>query len=207
MVDKLLLLNPDEEIIILDNGSTYPPLLEWYYGLQCIVEVRMLKNEGHLAFWGIEMDKEIGEFFVYTDSDLELDDNLPKDWKDQLLELLQKYQMDKVALAIRLDDIPEHYRYKYQVLRNEHRWWQEEVEEGVFKAHTDTTFALMRNINDNCFPSLRVARNGFQCRHIPFYVDLNNLDPEEKYYLDNHDLNKVTQYTKQHIHPEKFTDI
>ena len=30
MVEKLLSLNPDEHIIIIDNESTYPPLLEWY---------------------------------------------------------------------------------------------------------------------------------------------------------------------------------
>ena len=207
MVDKLLLLNPDEQIIILDNASTYPPLLDWYDGLEGIVEVRMLKNEGHLAFWGTKMDKEVGDYFVYTDSDLELDPDFPKDWKEQLFELLQKYQMNKVALAIRLDDIPDHYRYKNQVLRNEERWWMEQVEEGVFRAHTDTTFAMMRNINDNCFESLRVAKNGFSCRHIPFYIDLDNLVPEEKYYLDNHDPHKVTQYTKQHKNPEIFTDV
>ena len=30
MLEHLLRLNPNEQIIILDNGSTYPPLLEWY---------------------------------------------------------------------------------------------------------------------------------------------------------------------------------
>lgn len=207
MVEKLLTLNPDEQIIILDNGSTYPPLLEWYDKVQGIIEVRKLKNEGHLAFWGIGMDKEVGEFFVYTDSDLELDENFPKDWKEQMLELIKSHKINKIALAIRIDDLPEHYRYRNQVKRNEGRWWLEEVEKGVFKADTDTTFALMRNIHDNCFPSLRVAKNGFICRHVPFYIDLDNLDPEEKYYLDNHDSRKITQYTKQHINPEFYGDI
>jgi glycosyltransferase involved in cell wall biosynthesis len=207
MVDKLLLLNSDEEIIILDNGSTYPPLLDWYDGLQGIVEVRMLGNEGHLAFWGIGMDKEVGDYFVYTDSDLELSPDLPKNWKEVLFDLINRYEINKVGLAIRIDDLPDHYRYKNQVRRNEGRWWLQEVEEGVYKADTDTTFALYRNIHDNCYESLRVAKNGFSCKHIPFYLDLNNLDEEERYYLENHDLNKTTQYTKQHIEPNKFTDI
>ncbi len=207
MVDKLLLLNPDEKIIILDNGSTYPPLLDWYDGLQGIVEVRMLGNEGHLAFWAIGMDREVGDYFVYTDSDLELSPDLPKNWKEVLFDLINRYEINKVGLAIRIDDLPDHYRYKNQVRRNEGRWWLQEVEEGVFKADTDTTFALYRNIHDNCYESLRVAKNGFSCKHIPFYLDLNNLDEEERYYLENHDLNKTTQYTKQHIEPNKFTDI
>jgi hypothetical protein len=207
MVEKLLFLNPDEQIVILDNKSTYPPLLSWYDSIQGSVEVRRLKNEGHLAFWGIGMDKEVGEFFVYTDSDLQLDENFPKDWKEQMLYLIRKYEINKVALAIRIDDLPDHYRYRNQVKRNEGRWWLQEVEQGVFKADTDTTFALMRNIHDNCFPSLRVAKNGFICRHVPFYIDLDNLDPEEQYYLDNHDSRKITQYTKQHINPEIYGDI
>jgi hypothetical protein len=207
MVEKLLSLNPDEQIVILDNESTYPPLLSWYDSIQGSVEVRRLKNEGHLAFWGIGMDKEVGEFFVYTDSDLQLDENFPKDWKEQMLYLIRKYEINKVALAIRIDDLPDHYRYRNQVKRNEGRWWLQEVEQGVFKADTDTTFALMRNIHDNCFPSLRVAKNGFICRHVPFYIDLDNLDPEEQYYLDNHDSRKITQYTKQHINPEIYGDI
>lgn len=207
MVEKLLSLNPNEQIVILDNASTYPPLLEWYKSVQGIIEVRMLKNEGHLAFWGIKMDEEVGDYFVYTDSDLELPEDFPTDWKEKMLDLLQKYDYNKVALAIRIDDLPDHYRYKRQVIRNEGRWWTETVEEGVYKADTDTTFALMRNIHDNCFASLRVAKNGFSCRHVPFYIDLNNLDPEEKYYLENHDLHKVTQYTKQHLNPEIYNDI
>ena len=207
MVEKLLSLNPDEQIVILDNESTYPPLLSWYDSIQGSVEVRRLKNEGHLAFWGIGMDKEVGEFLVYTDSDLQLDENFPKDWKEQMLYLIRKYEINKVALAIRIDDLPDHYRYRNQVKRNEGRWWLQEVEQGVFKADTDTTFALMRNIHDNCFPSLRVAKNGFICRHVPFYIDLDNLDPEEQYYLDNHDSRKITQYTKQHINPEIYGDI
>jgi hypothetical protein len=182
-------------------------LLSWYDSIQGSVEVRRLKNEGHLAFWGIGMDKEVGEFFVYTDSDLQLDENFPKDWKEQMLYLIRKYEINKVALAIRIDDLPDHYRYRNQVKRNEGRWWLQEVEQGVFKADTDTTFALMRNIHDNCFPSLRVAKNGFICRHVPFYIDLDNLDPEEQYYLDNHDSRKITQYTKQHINPEIYGDI
>lgn len=207
MVEKLLSLNPNEQIIILDNASTYPPLLEWYKSVQGIIEVRMLKNEGHLAFWGIKMDEEVDKYFVYTDSDLELPDDFPTDWKEKMLDLLLKYDYNKVALAIRIDDLPDHYRYKRQVIRNEGRWWTEQIEEGVYKADTDTTFALMRNIHDNCFPSLRVARNGFICRHIPFYIDLNNLDLEERYYLEHHDIHKVTQYTKQHINPEIYNDI
>lgn len=207
MVEKLLSLNPDEQIIILDNGSTYPPLLEWYQGINDRVEVRMGKNEGHLALWAIGLDRELGEHFVYTDSDLELNPDFPKNWKEIMLDLIYKYDIKKVGLALEVGDLPDFYRYKNQVVRNEGRWWLTEVEQGVFLADTDTTFALMVNNGHNEYKSVRVAKNGFTCRHMPFYVDLSNLSEEEKYYLDHHDLFFTTQYTKQHINPEIYNDI
>lgn len=207
MVEHLLRLNPEEGIVILDNGSTYPPLLEWYQKLSGNVSVRMQGNEGHLALWALGMQKELGDHFVYTDSDIELDPEMPENWKLQMLNLIEKYEINKVALAIRIDDLPDHYRYKNQVIRNEGRWWLEEVEKGVYRADTDTTFSLMRNVGDNPFQSLRVARKGFLSRHAPFYVNLEDLDPEERYYLDHHDGHKITQYTKQHKNPDLFNDI
>jgi glycosyltransferase involved in cell wall biosynthesis len=157
MVEKLLQLNPDEQIIIIDNGSTYPPLLEWYKTIN--VEVYFEKNEGHLALWATQLDKVLGEFFVYTDSDIILNEN-----------------------------------------------FLESVDEYLFKADTDTTFSFMKNFFDNCYPSLRITRPDMICRHHGWYLDLDNLDEEEKYYLE-HLENTTTQYSKQHKNPELYNDI
>lgn len=208
MVDTLLRLNENEQIIIIDNGSTYPPLLEWYKEMQHKIDIRMLKNEGHLALWANRIEKELGEYFVYTDSDLELPEDFPKDWKDRMFDVLFSHpNYIKVALAIRIDDIPDHYRYKNQVIRNEGAWWLNEIEQGIFDADTDTTFFLIKNTGDNTYRSLRIAAPEMTCRHIPWYIDLNNLDEEEKYYLENHDMFFLTQYTKQHIEIEKYSDF
>jgi len=217
MVDKLLELNPDEQIIIIDNGSTYPPLLNWYkamspYDYSNNVYVRFFGNEGHLALWATKIDKELGEYFVYTDSDIILPDDFPTEWKLIMFNLIRWYSgiYDKIALAIHIDDLPEHYRYKNQVIRNEARWWLEkhdtEMLNYLYKADTDTTFAMMRNFGDNCYKSLRIARPDMMCKHHGWYLDLDNLDEEEKYYLD-HLENKTTQYSKQHKNPELFTDL
>jgi hypothetical protein len=210
MVEKLLELNPDEQIIIIDNGSTYPPLLNWYKSIN--VDVRFFGNEGHLALWATKIDKELGEYFVYTDSDIILPDEFPTEWKLIMFNLIRWYSgiYDKIALAIHIDDLPEHYRYKNQVIRNEGRWWLEkydtEMLDYLYKADTDTTFAMMRNFGDNCYKSLRLGRPDMMCRHHGWYLDLDNLDEEEKYYLD-HLENKTTQYSKQHKNPELFTDL
>jgi hypothetical protein len=208
MVEKLLSLNPDEQIIIIDNGSTYEPLLNWYDEIKNKVDVRLGTNEGHLALWATKLYKELESYFVYTDSDIILSDDFPMDWKEIMLDTFKKYpEYNKVALAIHTDDLPDHYRYKNQVVRNEGAWWLEEVEKDLFVADTDTTFAMMKNFGDNCYRSLRLARPDLICRHHGWYLNLDELDEEETYYLENLGERVTTQYSKQHKEPLKYTDI
>ena len=93
------------------------------------------------------------------------------------------------------------------MIRNEGRWWLNEVEQNVFEADTDTTFFLMKNTGDNEYRSVRLARPDLIARHVPWYDDIQNLSEEEKYYLDNLGERVTTQYSKQHLEPHKYTDI
>ena len=211
MVDKLITLNGSEQIIILDNDSKYPPLLNWYKETMRNpfyknVSIHFGRNEGHLALWATGLYKELGEYFVYTDSDIQLNEHFPMDWKEIMLNLCIKHDT-KIALALRINDLPDHYRYKNQVIRNESPWWHFEAEKDLFVADTDTTFFMMRNFGDNEYRSYRIARPDMVARHIPWYHDLSNLDDEETYYLNNMGARVLTQYSKQHLEPEKYTDI
>jgi glycosyltransferase involved in cell wall biosynthesis len=206
MVDTLLMLNSEEQIIIIDNGSTYPPLLEWYDGVSDFIDIRYHGNEGHLAVWATGLYKELGSHFIYTDSDIELNNQFPKDWKKTMFDLWVKYNK-KVALAIKTDDLPDHYRYKNQAIRNEGRWWLNKIEKDIYQADTDTTFFLIENFGDNQYDSVRIAYQNMICRHSAWYLDLDNLSYEEQYYLNNLGSRVTTQYSKQHLDPEKFTDI
>lgn len=217
MVEKLLELNPKEYIIIIDNDSTYPPLLEWYEKMignpNNNVVVNFEKNEGHLALWATGLDKELGDYFVYTDSDIILPNEFHHSWKTILFNQLKwnEKSYQKVALGIHIDDLPDHYRYKNQVIRNESRWWLEKHDSIMFdylyKADTDTTFCMMKNFGDNCYKSLRLGRKDMMCRHHGWYLDLDNLNEEEKYYLEHLGESVTTQYSKQHKNPEFYTDI
>jgi hypothetical protein len=120
---------------------------------------------------------------------------MPKDYQRVMLEAALHYGHNKVGLALALDDIPEHYWLRDQVLRNEHRWWATPLAENVYVADTDTTFNLNRKVDQ--YSSIRLAGE-FTCKHVPWYIDINNLDPEEQYYYDHYDGYAHTQYTKQH---------
>ena len=195
LVEDLLERNT-KQIIIIDNESTYPPLLEWYDTVPKEVEVLRFHNEGHLALFGTGLVNKIEEdWCFYTDSDIQLNPNMPKDYQQIMLELGLKYGIDKISLALDISDLPHWYMFKDQVIRNEGRWWLDEVEKNVYRADTDTTFSLNKKVDQ--FQSLRMAGD-FTSKHMPWYLDLDNIDEEEQYYLDNCADNKLTQYTKQH---------
>jgi len=195
LVEDLLERNT-KQIIIIDNESTYPPLLEWYDKVPKEVEVLRYHNEGHLALFGTGLVNRIEEdWCFYTDSDIQLNPNMPKDYQQIMLDLGLKYGMEKISLALDISDLPDWYMFKDQVIRNESRWWLDEVEKNVYRADTDTTFSLNKKVDQ--FPSLRIAGD-FTSKHMPWYLDLDNIDEEEQYYLDNCADNKLTQYTKQH---------
>ena len=206
LVEHLLRLNPEEKIIIIDNKSSYQPLLDWYKEVENKIRIIYQDNHGHLAIWSIRLIKELGEWFVYTDSDIELNPNFPSNWKSIMLDFWHKYQV-KVALAIDIENLPDHYRFKNQVIRNEGRWWSNELEPHVFEAHTDTTFFLIKNFGDNQYDSVRLAHPNFVSRHVPWYLDLNNLDEEEVYFLKNLGDRQKTQYSCQNAEPFKYNDI
>jgi hypothetical protein len=195
LVEDLLERNT-QEIWIIDNASTYPPLLDWYNQVPNEVKVLRYHNGGHLALWSLGVVNNIPEDWVfYTDSDIELNPKMPKDYQRIMLEAAREYNHIKVGCALAVDDIPEHYWLRNQVLRNENRWWLEQIGPDVYLADTDTTFNLNRKAD--LFKSIRLAGD-FTCRHKPWYINMDSLDAEEQYYYDHYDGWSATQYTKQH---------
>lgn len=174
-------------IHILDNNSTYPPLLKWYK--DCGVTVKYLGQnaETQLVLWNsgyINEFKELYPWIVYTDSDIELNPDTPEDFIDNLIGYAKKYGVNKVGLALRLDDIHETNEYNTQAKEWEQQFWTNQLEEGVYKADLDTTFAVLKTTAPFQYGALRVAGN-YTARHMTWYTDFDNLDGEERYYLEN----------------------
>ena len=64
-------------LYIIDNQSTYPPLLEYYTRLPYPVYM-LNKNVGHLSLWETGIFKQFKDsYYAYTDSDLEILPNCP----------------------------------------------------------------------------------------------------------------------------------
>lgn len=185
-----LLEHQHQNIIIVDNQSTYPPLLNYYEKIKDRVTIeRMAKNDGHLVFWKNEslQSAYAKGYYVITDSDIIPNKNLPKDYLKDMMQILdQKKTWTKIGFALRLDDIPNHFKMKDKVLAWENKFWEDEVAPNLFNASVDTTFALYppRYKYDvgNFLHGGRITGD-FTARHGGWYIDNEHMTDEELFYF------------------------
>ncbi|MDH3347174.1 MAG: glycosyltransferase [Desulfobulbaceae bacterium] len=174
-----------KNIIILDNQSTYPPLLEYYRQNTFCTVIHLGANLGHKALWKSGVYKKIRNgYFCYTDPDLVPVAECPENLVSHLFELLCRYpNVVKVGSGLRISDIPDHYEHKDRVVVWESRYWQNPVEENVYNADLDTTFAIYRprTLHNTHFPALRTGEP-YVMHHTPWYEDVDRLTEEELFY-------------------------
>ena len=177
-----------KNIYIIDNASTYPPLLEFYQTVPHKV-FRLKKNIGFRSLWKTNLwYRFFFNYYVYTDSDVLLVDNCPKDFLKYLHFLLIKYpEVHKIGLSLKIDDLPNHYSKRSEVINWEKQFYEKEKEANVYIAPVDTTFALYRpfSTKGKCDGTVEMLRTGYpyQLEHLPWYIDSNNLDQEELFYI------------------------
>jgi len=174
------------EIVIVDNGSTYAPLLDWYAGVPH--KVVRLSNRGHTAPWSDEARAHIGtRFYVVSDPDMGLAET-PKDCLVHLQECLARHaRAGKIGLGLRIDDVPHESPYFDHVNRLERAYWQLPASgDGVRAAPVDTTFALYDKKLLHRY-AVGGGRTGhpYTARHLPWSVV--HPDDEFRYYLDHAD--------------------
>jgi glycosyltransferase involved in cell wall biosynthesis len=189
-------------IVILDNQSTYKPLLDWYKTLNDtpVVIYNCKHNYGPGALDRCRFEEEEfrsrylhiieNEYHVYTDSDVVPVDEIPNDFIDDMVEIAKKYEIPKLGLSLRIDDLPEHFSLKQQVIAHEgdffHRGYIADDKCQVFKAPVDTTFALNApGLNCGLYGEAYRMGGLYFARHAPWYYDTNNLPDDEKYYYQH----------------------
>ena len=179
-------------IIILDNDSTYEPLLNFYKN-ECKYKICYLNaNLGHLALWKSSVFNDYKySYYIYSDSDLELVEDCPENFIQKiLLEMQSNKYIQKIGLSLKTDNLPDCFDLKKDVMN-----WEEKFYGNIYKhnkdffvAHVDTTFAVYRPFayggsSDHHF----TLRTSFplMASHLPWYVDSKNLTIEDKFYIKN----------------------
>lgn len=176
-------------IYIIDNASTYPPLLEYYDKIPYTI-FRLKDNIGFLSLWKTGLYKKFkNQYFVYTDSDVVPCDNCPDDFISYFYELMRRYpRATKVGFSLKIDDLSDTFKNKSKVLEWEAKFWKTSLEKDIYRAAIDTTFALYRpNVKGGAyFHDFMIRTAGlYQAKHLPWYNDDNNPTEEEAYYVSN----------------------
>ena len=193
-------------IYIIDNASTYPPLLKYYE--ECPYTIfRLKKNIGHKSIWKTGIYKKFWKgFYVYTDSDIVPDENCPDNFIEHFHQIMMRYPLaTKVGFGLKLDDLPSSPLQK-TILEAETRYWKFQVEKDLFRAPIDTTFALYRpfsKTNVNWYMLHFRTAGKYIARHLPWYNDTNNLSNEEEFYLRSCSKN-ISTYARMSEPAESF---
>ena len=198
---------PYVEIVILDNGSTYPPLLEWYRETTHTV-LLLQENLGQCALWvhnrfttddvQLQFQRQ-GDWYAHTDADIVPREDCPHDALLVFKQLMEEHShLYKVGFGLEILDLPDHYALKDNVVNWENRFWQTGISPRAFSASIDTTFALHhKGRGSRVCPDLPPPHQGHQmdpalrtnypyvARHTPWYVDSNHLGEEERFYMEH----------------------
>lgn len=191
--------NGYSNIIILDNNSTYTPLLEYYKS--CKYKIIYLKqNLGYMALWKNDYFKEIkSKYYVYTDPDVVPNQDCPKDLVYQLYKVLKDHPtIEKAGAALKMDDLPLHYHMKSEVMKAEEPYWKKKIKEDVYDAAVDTTFALYRPLAFGNAEECKGYRLGgkYVIHHLPWYENTAN-PSEESLYYKNSIIKNTTVWSQQ----------
>lgn len=178
-----------KNIYIIDNNSTYPPLLEYYQTLPYKI-FYLKQNVGYLSLWKTGLFKQFKRsYYVYTDSDVIPSNISPSDYIEHFYRIMQKYKnAQKVGFGLRLDNLPDTYMHKNEVIKWENQFFKIELDEKIYKAVIDTTFALYRPYvhGPANFYALQI-RTGYPylAEHHPWYQDSANLSEEDIFYKNS----------------------
>lgn len=184
----------DYPVFIIDNGSDYELLLEYYReinfrdGIDVSVypENEFIKNLTHFFSLGTPFD-----YFVLSDADISISPNTPPNF----LEIFKQYielGYHRVGFNLITNDLPPWLHEREMIIGNEKELLQNPVttHHGFtgYQAPLDTTFCLYKKSNGGWSAPMNSKDWGnslrlFECRHMGWYVDGDHLNDEQEHYF------------------------
>lgn len=176
------------DIRVIDNGSTYTPLLD-YDVPEHVTVTRYPDNVGPYALWErglVPRDTR----FILTDPDVvpARDPRTPDDLIEQMHHIMDvDPAVVKVGPSLRIDNLPDCYARKREVIDWEKQFWVKPASQWpAYDSGIDTTFALYRE-GSASWPGGRYLRLAppYQFEHVPWYEDSAKPSDEERYYREH----------------------
>lgn len=185
--------NGCNNIVIIDNYSSYQPLLDYLKEIESEVKVyRLTENYGHNVF-SLRQDlfKEYQKgYYVITDPDIVPDTCCPDDFMTVFKKLLDsEFRVKKVGFSLNSKDIPENNPQKPFIIERQKKYNElaDKDKLGNYYADIDTTFAMYRPKIYNFLPvplfsGIR-TKSPYIAKHGGWYMDPMNLTEEQLNYL------------------------
>jgi GT2 family glycosyltransferase len=177
-------------IVIIDNNSTYEPLLDYFDTIKSSVTIhRLSENYGHLVFWQNKelFDRYSKGYYVVTDADIVPHEDCPGNFVQHFRRILDKNpDITKVGFSLKMDDIPIENLHREKILKWESNFYNNK-KAGYYVSQIDTTFALYRPNykSQNIVEFLNAIRvdTPYIARHGGWYVNFDNLTNEQRFYI------------------------
>lgn len=204
-----------KNIHVIDNASSYPQLVEYLRASPHKVHYMGINYKHTVLFDSLKF-KELVDFsyFILTDPDVVPIEECPFDFLYAFFDVLLSYpEKNKIGFSLKLDDLPDHYELKENVLKWEGRFYEKSKSHGsltIYDAPVDTTFALYRPRKEwrtsDFFSAFRMGYP-YEARHLPWYRDLSKLTSEEIYYrsLDQGSSNWNGTMSAEQLHKKYGT--
>jgi hypothetical protein len=184
MVEQLLKYTSD--IYIIDNCSTFPPMIKLLDETKVNV-IRMPENYGHKVYQRPEIQDLIkGDFYCITDPDLTLNPKLPSNFIDLFRDISIQYQKHKVGFALdHLNNIRTDVTFQGKTITDWEWWgWNFRIDHPILEMYPstiDTTFCLINKNypDDNGRNHIRIAGD-FLCIHRPWLTNWKEELPEDE---------------------------
>lgn len=210
MESWLRLIKSPIEIILLDQESTYPGMIEFLEEKKKEgIRVFHLKNttpqrvNKFPALRG-PVHQVCGEmnvpYYVLTDPDI-MFKNIAGDILEFYTYFMEAHPgYDAIGPMLDINDIPDYYPLKTEVIKRHTPFWSAsgrratigKPQEIKFRKNVvqyqvspiDTTFALRpRGSNPVYTPAAVRTRQPYTAKHLDWYIDPNNLSEDQKYYI------------------------
>jgi hypothetical protein len=191
MVEAIKTFDSVGDIIIVDNQSTYEPLLKWYKTNPC--DIVYSKFNGQSSPWDMNIPEKMGySYYVVSDPDLDLSET-PKDCLVHLKNKLESHtEYDRIGLSLSNYDVSDRSPYHSHLKTWYNNYWKpESINDGLLTQQLfDTTFGIY-HIDRHFSGKSCCADKPYSAKHIPWEItheelyDLKNINPEFFYYLQH----------------------
>ena len=174
----------------MDMDSTFTPMVKYLENLNSDkIIVEKLENIGPRLLWSHSrfVHSINNNGFFLTDGDIDLSETSNMVF-DELVRISLKYKyFKKVGCALRIDNLPIYLNKSRDIIDSEIDNWSEyrSIAQNAVLAPIDTTLAFYPSYTQDFYhwPAVRLSGKN-SIMHKPWYVDYENLTPEEAYYIE-----------------------